>query len=68
LFGSLAVSGDMTLSGNRLESLPESFGRLTVSGEMWLKHNPVTEPLNKNSFPGLALVLTDDLVLNGPYY
>ena len=45
------------MDDNQLESLPESFGSLTVGGDLNLRNNPVAASLNENSFPGFSLFL-----------
>jgi len=45
---------------NKLGSLSESFGRLTLGGNIYLNGNTVAECLNENRFPGLTLILEED--------
>ena len=51
--GDLTVDGNLIFYANQLESLPESFGSLTVGRVLHLSNNPVAASLNKNSFPRL---------------
>jgi len=50
----LAIGGDLFLSDNKLESLPdrESFGSLTGGKVFLCNKNQVAESLNENRLPG----------------
>ena len=39
-FGALVCSGHLYLNNNRLQSLPEGFSDICVTGNLWLSGNP----------------------------
>ena len=61
-FGAVRTTGDLSLNGNQISSLPESFSNVTVGGRLYLKSwdgeemGPALATARQMSFPNVKEV------------